>query len=164
MCPGVWLRTWLRLYLRLGAQLNGELRKWHKVTLTFEGSQSAKDATPNPFMDFRLNVRFTHIGSGQSLLVPGCYAADGDAANTSADTGNKWRAHFAPAQTGRWMYVVSSRQGKNVAVDETPDAGESAGFMDGLQAADPVEVSVLDPWADSGNMDVFEGNCPVKST
>ena len=114
-----------------GAQVSGELKKWHKVTLTFEGPQSAEDATPNPFMDFRLNVRFTHIGSGQSLLVPGYYAADGDAANTSADAGNRWRVHFAPGQTGTWMYAVSFRQGKNVAVDETPGAGQSAGFMDG---------------------------------
>ncbi len=115
----------------LDAQVGGELRKWHKVTLTFEGPQSAEDATPNPFMDFRLNVRFTHIGSGQSLLVPGYYAADGNAANSSADKGNKWRVHFAPGQTGRWLYAVSFRQGKNVAVAETPGAGESAGFMDG---------------------------------
>ena len=114
-----------------GTQVSGELKKWHKVTLTFEGPEAAENATPNPFMDFRLNVRFTHIGSGQSLLVPGYYAADGDAANTSADTGNKWRVHFAPGQTGRWLYAVSFRQGKNVAVDEIPGAGESAGFMDG---------------------------------
>ncbi|MCF7975055.1 MAG: DUF5060 domain-containing protein [Phycisphaerae bacterium] len=112
-------------------QISGELKKWHKVTITFEGPQTDENATPNPFMDFRLNVRFTHIGSGQSLLVPGYYAADGDAANTSGDSGNRWRVHFAPGLTGTWMYRVSFRQGTNVAVSEAPEAGESAEFMDG---------------------------------
>ncbi len=125
------LVTGVLLCQGFAGQVSGELRKWHKVTVTFEGPESGEQAAPNPFMDFRLNVRFTHLGSGQSLLVPGYYAADGDAANSSADTGNKWCVHFAPAQTGTWMYVASFRQGKNVAVAEAPEAGESAGFMDG---------------------------------
>ncbi len=115
----------------LAGQVSGELKKWHKVTVTFNGPDTAENATPNPFMDYRLNVRFTHIGTGQSLLVPGYYAADGNAANTSGDSGNQWRVHFSPAQIGTWMYAVSFRVGKNVAVAEDPGAGDSAEFMDG---------------------------------
>ncbi len=113
------------------AKITGELKKWHRVTLTFDGPATSETATPNPFMDYRLNVTFKHAGSGKSYLVPGYYAADGDAANTSATSGNKWRVHFAPTQTGKWNYSVSFRKGKNVAVAEGANAGEEAGYMDG---------------------------------
>ena len=74
-----------------GGQISGELKKWHTVTLTFEGPETSETADPNPFLYYRLNVTFTHQPSGKSYLVPGYYATDGDAANTSADSGNKWR-------------------------------------------------------------------------
>ncbi|MBL7189325.1 MAG: DUF5060 domain-containing protein [Phycisphaerae bacterium] len=112
-------------------QVSGELKKWHKVTVTFDGPQTSEMADPNPFLDYRLNVTFTHQGSGESKVVPGYYAADGDAANTGADSGNKWRVHFAPDAVGDWKYSVSFRKGPNVAVTEGNDAGQSAGFMDG---------------------------------
>jgi len=111
-------------------QISGELKKWHTVTITFDGPQTSETTNPNPFLDYRLNVTFTHQDSGKSYLVPGYYTADGNAANTSADTGNKWRAHFAPDQVGSWKYIVSFRKGANVAVSEEKNAGQSAGFMD----------------------------------
>jgi hypothetical protein len=113
------------------AQIGGETRKWHKVTLTFDGPQTSEKADPNPFLYYRLNVTFTHVKSGNSYHVPGYYAADGDAANTSANKGNKWRVHLAPDQTGVWKYSVSFRKGRNVAVSDEKQAGESAGYMDG---------------------------------
>ncbi|MCF7803625.1 MAG: DUF5060 domain-containing protein [Candidatus Marinimicrobia bacterium] len=109
--------------------MSGELRKWHKVTLTFEGPETSEQATPNPFLDYRLNVRF--INGDTTFLVPGYFAADGDAANTSASSGDKWRVHFAPHEAGIWNYEVSFRSGRNIAVSDNPDAGKSAGFMDG---------------------------------
>ena len=47
-----------------GATVDGELRKWHKVTLGFTGPVTGEAATPNPFTDYRLDVTFTHAGSG----------------------------------------------------------------------------------------------------
>ncbi len=114
-----------------GGQISGELKKWHKVTMTFNGPQTSEAADPNPFLYYRLNVTFEHQGSGKSYTVPGYYAADGNAANTSADSGNKWRVHFAPDQVGIWRYSVSFRKGTNVAVSEEENAGQSAGFTDG---------------------------------
>jgi Bacterial Ig domain/Domain of unknown function (DUF5060) len=64
-------------------------------------------------------------------VVPGYYAADGDAANSSASTGNRWRAHFAPDEVGVWNYTVSFRTGTNVATTDTPGAGTGAGYFDG---------------------------------
>ena len=115
----------------LGAEISGELKQWHKVTLTFEGPPTKEDADPNPFLHYRLNVRFTHQVSGRTYLVPGYFAADGNAAQTDSGAGPKWRAHFTPDETGSWTYHVSFRQGRFVAVSDLPDAGEAAGFMDG---------------------------------
>jgi len=112
-------------------QVTGELKKWHKVTLTFDGPATSEAADPNPFLDYRLNVAFTHDNSGKSYLVPGYFAADGDAANTGAESGSKWHVHFAPDSVGTWMYSVSFRKGPNVAVNDQKNAGQGAGFMDG---------------------------------
>jgi hypothetical protein len=111
-------------------QISGELKKWHKVTLTFDGPETSETAKPNPFLYYRLNVTFTRQNSRKSYLVPGYFAADGNAADTGADGGNKWRVHFAPGQVGTWKYNVSFRKGRNVAVSDEKAAGERAGFMD----------------------------------
>ena len=131
-------QTCITLVLMLSAavavqasQISGELKKWHRVTLTFDGPETGENAQPNPFLFYRLNVIFTHPKTGKTYLVPGYYAADGNAADSSAETGNKWRAHFAPDETGQWKYAVSFRQGENIAVSDDADAGQSAGYMDG---------------------------------
>jgi hypothetical protein len=59
--------------------------------------------------------------------VPGHYAADGDAGQTSAAVGNKWQAHFLPPEQGRWRYVASFRIGRGIAVDPCA-AGEPIAF------------------------------------
>ena len=113
------------------APIAGEMKQWHKVTLNFTGPESGETATPNPFTDYRLDVTFTHPATGKSYRVPGYYAADGDAANSSASTGHVWRVHFAPDATGEWSYAASFRSGANVAMDAGVTAGESAGYFDG---------------------------------
>ena len=43
------------------AELTGELKQWHKVTLTLDGPFAReRDTQPNPFLDYRLTVRFAH--------------------------------------------------------------------------------------------------------
>ncbi|GHC41799.1 DUF5060 domain-containing protein [Roseibacillus persicicus] len=106
--------------------ITGELKQWHKVSLTFEGPVSAETAEPNPFSDYRLNVTFR---SGErSLIVPGYFAADGDAANSSASEGNKWRVHFSPPSTGEWSWSASFRTGENIAVSEAAEEGSAISF------------------------------------
>lgn len=112
-------------------EIKGELKQWHKVTLEIEGPESAEDATPNPFMDYRLNVVFTHPTSGLSYTVPGYFAADGNAAETSATRGNVWRAHLCPDEVGEWTYVISFRKGEGVAVDDDSEAGTPVAPFDG---------------------------------
>ena len=111
--------------------IGGEMKLWHKLTFDFSGPETSESATPNPFTDYRLDVTFTHAASGKTFVVPGYYAADGNAANTSASSGNRWRAHFAPEEVGSWSYSVSFRVGPLVALNSDPVAGTSAGFFDG---------------------------------
>ncbi|PAY17790.1 hypothetical protein CKO51_19990 [Rhodopirellula sp. SM50] len=97
--------------------VSGELKQWHKVTLDVNGPFAhEKDNRPNPFTDYRMTVLLKHSG-GTQYTVPGYFAADGNAGNSSAESGTTWRAHFAPDQTGQWTYNVSFRQGNLAALD-----------------------------------------------
>jgi len=110
--------------------VTGELKQWHKVTLTLDGPFAREsDSAPNPFTDYRLTVTFTHESGTPSYQVPGYFAADGNAAQTSADAGNKWRAHISPDKPGRWDYAVSFVRGPQAAL--TPEAGTAVKPFDG---------------------------------
>ena len=69
--------------------------------------------------------------SGKLVKVPGHFAADGNAAQSSANSGNKWRAYFLPREIGEYRVVTSFRQGSWVAISTNKSAG-SAGLGDGL--------------------------------
>jgi|LakMenEpi03Aug12_release.lakeMendotaPanAssembly.Ray.scaffolds.fasta_scaffold29911_5 hypothetical protein len=106
------------------AEVQGELRCWHEVTVSFAGPASSEDAAANPFRDYRLNVAFTHPESGDSYpAVPGYFAADGRAGESEAKAGSVWRVHFAPPRAGTWHYRASLRSGKDVAVSLEAEAG-----------------------------------------
>ncbi len=109
---------------RSAAEISGELKKWHKVTLTFNGPDSGEAALPNPFMDYRLEVTFEN--GNKKYIVHGYYAADGDAGQTSATEGNKWRVHFVPDEVGRWSYTASFRTGAEIAINN--ESGTAAAF------------------------------------
>lgn len=80
--------------------ISGELRQWHKVTLTVDGPTASEMGDPNPFLDYRMDVTFTHPKSGLIHNVPGYLAADGDAGNTSATGWSRWHAHLCPDHAG----------------------------------------------------------------
>lgn len=107
--------------------LSGELKKWHRVCLLLNGPAVKEE--PATFRDYRLNVTFSK--GAQEFVVPGHFAADGDAANSGASSGNKWRVYFTPNETGEWTYHISFRKGKDVAVDSDPFAGSSLTPLDG---------------------------------
>ncbi len=108
--------------------ISGELKKWHKVTLTFAGPQASEKAKPNPFLDYRLDVTFAK--GKKRYVVPGYYAADGNAAQTSATVGNKWRVYFVPDEVGQWSYTASFRTGADIALSKEPG---SATAFDGVK-------------------------------
>lgn len=100
--------------------ITGDLRRYHKLTFTWEGPNlSEEDAT---YSDYRLDVTFTSP-SGKTYVVPGYFAADGNAGETSAIAGNKWRCHFNALELGEYTYEVSFLSGANIAVDFDISAG-----------------------------------------
>ena len=110
--------------------IGGELKQWHKVTLTLDGPFAReRDDDPNPFVDYRMTVAFKHDSGQPAYEVPGYFAADGRAAETSAKSGTKWRAHLSPDKPGKWTYRVSFVEGKQVAVSDA--AGSPAAPFDG---------------------------------
>jgi hypothetical protein len=112
--------------------IGGELRQWHKVTLSLTGPQAdERSNAPNPFLDYRMTVTFAHESGSPTYRVPGYFAGDGDAASSSVTSGNKWRAHLAPDKTGRWTYRISFVGGKGVALAATSQGQRVAPF-DGI--------------------------------
>ena len=110
--------------------VSGELKTWHKVSIDFMTPKNFKE-TASTFRDYRLDVTFTNQSTGQVITVPGFFAADGDAANTSATEGNVWRVNFNPPSVGDWTYEASFRTGKDIAASANPNAGAAVNFING---------------------------------
>jgi hypothetical protein len=106
--------------------VGGELKKWQKVTLSFTGEALSEDCGDNPFLDYRLNVTFNN--KGKTYVVPGFYATDGNALETSATKGNIWKVRFMPDDVGDWSYQVSFRKGKSIAVSDDIHEGKAVSF------------------------------------
>ncbi len=101
----------------IAVEITGELKKWHPVTFSIDGPTVDEQDTPNPFADYKLQITFTK--DALTYDIPGYFAADGNAAETSATSGNIWRAHFSPPETGTWNYSISFTRGTDIATDDT---------------------------------------------
>ena len=106
--------------------ISGELMQWHKIILTFNGPESSELDSINPFLDYQMHVTF--FKHDRQVIIPGFYAADGNAAETSADSGNKWQVIFCPDDYGLWNYEVSFLKGKNIAIERNPKYGDEVAF------------------------------------
>ena len=129
------------VHAQTNTALTGELKKWHTVTLTFDGPQCSETDEYNPFLNYRLNVKFTHADSNKSYAVPGYFAADGNAAMTSATAGNKWRVHFTPDEVGEWNYSVDFKKAKWIAIRSRTSKVPSGEFMDGAKGKFSIAAS-----------------------
>lgn len=96
---------------------------YHTITLDFVGPQTSETSPVNPFTDYHLWVRFTH--GDKTTTIRGFYAADGDAADSGAEAGRLWRVRFTPDRIGDWTYRAVLSTGKNIAVSNDADAGQS---------------------------------------
>jgi hypothetical protein len=108
------------------ATISGNVQQWQRVTIDFLGPQLAEG--PETFTDYRLDVEFRNNATGQTLKVPGFFAADGNDADTGATSGNVWRIHFTPPDDGTWTYTASFRQGTGIAASLDPNAGTATSF------------------------------------
>jgi len=110
------------------ATTSGEFQRYHKLTFTWDGTNLSE--SESTFQDYRLNITFMSP-TGQTYVVPGYFAADGNAAESSSTSGNKWRCHFTALETGVWTYTASFRTGNNIAVSFDPNEGASLAPIDG---------------------------------
>jgi hypothetical protein len=124
-------------------KVEGELQQWHKVTLVVNGPETSEWAKENPFLDYKLEATFTK--GEKSLTVPGYFAADGNAGETSAEEGSVWKVHFRPDEVGLWKYKISFKKGKNIVVIDGHDLGESLA-LDGSEGT--LEIAASDKTGD----------------
>ena len=101
----------------------GDYFQYQPITLDFEIEATSETASINPFLDYRLDVEF--YNDSIHFIVPGYYAADGDAAETSASSGGLWRVHLVPNQPGLWKFKVHFKKGKDIAINDDPYIGEA---------------------------------------
>ncbi|MGY6648603.1 DUF5060 domain-containing protein [Wenyingzhuangia sp. IMCC45574] len=148
-------------------KVDGELQQWHKVAFTIKGPKTSENAAVNPFTDYRLDIVFKSE-KGTKYIVPGYFAADGNAANTRATSGNKWRVLFTPTEIGKWTYKVSFRKGENIAAisyQENSKAGKKASKVDGRTGSFTIVASTktgIDFRSPENGMLLFDGNRYLK--
>lgn len=104
-------------------------KQYQPVVLDFKIESTSETAAVNPFTDYRLQVDF--VLEDKIFSIPGYYAADGNAAETSATSGGIWRVMFTPNTVGKWKYKVSFKKGRNIALEEDNYIGRSITPHDG---------------------------------
>lgn len=103
-------------------QIVGEPTVWTPLAIEFQGPRVSETGQLNPFRDLRMDV---HFSSGEAtFVVPGYFAADGDAANSGAEQGNIWRAHFVPQAAGDWNFEAKFYAGAGAALPATARAAQ----------------------------------------
>ncbi len=124
-------------------EVEGELKQWHKVTLVINGPETSEWAKENPFLNYKLEATFTK--GEKTYTVPGYFAADGNAGETSAEQGNIWKIHFRPDEAGIWNYKISFRKGKNIVVIDEENLGDPV-ELDGTEGS--IEILESDKTGD----------------
>ena len=99
--------------------ISGDLKTWHKVTVDLNGPYAHElDNQPNAFTDHDFSVTFTHESGAPTYRIPGYFAADGNAGESSAESGTTWRAHLSPDKAGQWSYTIHFSRGRHDALGE----------------------------------------------
>jgi hypothetical protein len=120
--------------------VSGTQQVWQTTTVDVVGpTLSETHESPNPFLDFRLQILFTGP-RGQQFQVPGFFAGDGN----GGAQGNIWRVRFVPNQAGKWAYEVDFRHGDQIAVKLDPLSGTPVA---GDKLSGTLNVAQRDPHA-----------------
>jgi hypothetical protein len=93
--------------------------QWHTVTLSFDGPETSESAEDNPFLNYKLNVSFQNTDN--QYEITGYYAADGNASQSSALSGNGWQEKFTPDLPCKWSYQAVLYNVDRVAISEKPN-------------------------------------------
>ncbi len=124
--------------------VTGQFKRWHQLDLNLSGPLAKEDSAVNPFSDYRFDVIFKK--GSRTLRVPGFFAADGNAANTSATKGNVWRCIFRPDEVGTWTYRISFRTGTDVTATNDTTVGVALAPYNGITGSITVtETDKMEP-------------------
>ena len=88
-------------------KIDGELKKWHRITLNFEGLQTNEMDENNLFLSYRLYITFQNNAKEYEIL--GFYSAHGNAVETTSHSGNIWQVSFTPNSIGGHISHFSKR-------------------------------------------------------
>jgi hypothetical protein len=111
--------------------VSGDSTDRHTMTFTITGPQTSETDSVNPFTDYRLILKFQYMLSGAEVyLSPGYYAADGNAGETGATSGNVWKVHFTAQWPGLHFYTIYFRTGKDIAMSDDSLAGTPVAGID----------------------------------
>ena len=119
--------------------IQGSSIAYQKMTFSWNGPELAEEKAT--FLNYQMEVSFTDP-DGENIVVPGYFAADGNAGESGAEKGRVWRAHLLPLKPGKWSYTVSFLEGENMAIAPGNAEGRSLAF-DGEQGT--FTVSPADP-------------------
>ncbi|MBP7843636.1 MAG: serine hydrolase [Proteobacteria bacterium] len=90
------------------------VKKWQTWQVDCQGPNLDEKSEDNPFSNYRMDVYMNC--SGQNLLIPGFYAADGYSENSHSSSGRIWRAYYRPEIQGNCSFTVTFRYGNNIAL------------------------------------------------
>ncbi|MDA9773486.1 DUF5060 domain-containing protein [Saprospiraceae bacterium] len=99
----------------------GVMKVAQPITLLIPGPELSEAHKDNPFLNYRLIVTFTKMN--EKYEVPGYYAADGNAGETSANSGKIWKVHFTPPSEGKWKYTLNFKKGNQLAISTEYNIG-----------------------------------------
>jgi len=86
-------------------------------------TRASQPSGPGP-----IQVLGSDVELGAIAAPVGGSGADGNAAETSAKSGSKWRVYFTPDCDGEWRFNASFRMGINIAINPEPQAGAPTAF------------------------------------
>ena len=138
-------------------EVTGRLTAGFPLTFTLVGPEVLSETgDPDPFTDYTFTGTFatkSPLGLAERTSVteaPGYFAADGDAANSGAASGDRWRVHFrvppgAIVGPGSPLeYALTLKRGEKVVARRAGQLpGPGAGGR--LELRDGVEVRPADP-------------------
>lgn len=99
-----------------------EMRAHQPITINIYGPELSETGDQNPFLDYRCDVILSDFNT--KITVPAYFAGEANTADSGAESGKLWRAHFVPPRAGPWTYEVRLLHGKDVAIADKPE-GES---------------------------------------
>lgn len=120
-----------------------QIQQWHPYTISFEGPATSEYSPENPFIQYLLLVEFEHEKT--TKVVRGFYAADGNAAETSADSGSVWQVRFNPDHIGDWTYNASLFKGENIAISQNIESAEQVALSNSKGAFEVIPSQKTSP-------------------